>query len=163
MRVACGIFALFVSVTCSGCVALVLGGAAGAAGVAYARGDVDRVYPHSMDTVWEATMAALGDLQLRLADYHKDQLTGEITAYTAAGDKVKIKLDSRNMTMTKLDIRVNTFGDQSMSLAILSKIDQYLPAEATAVPTFSTDPELGTLGQEAKGTTATTAPPAAPK
>lgn len=110
-----------------GCVALAVGGAAaGAGGVAYAKGNKKRTYDHSIDTVSQAAMNALAELELNVAHANHDQLKGRIDAYTATGDHIKIKLENLGHA-TELDVRINTFGDSSMSQMILSKIDQNLP------------------------------------
>lgn len=128
MRLAASVLTVFVCITCCGCAALVLGGAAaGAAGVAYAHGDIERMYPYPIDVVWNATLSALGELQLQIAYHERDQLTAEIKAFTAAGDKVKVEMESHGPA-TELELRVNTFGNRSLEIAIMSKIDQYLSA-----------------------------------
>ncbi len=110
----------------SGCVALAVGG--GAAGLAYATGSVQRMYPHPVGDVWDATLAALDELELPKGMQVKDQLKARIERYTATGDRVLVKLASRG-TFTELTLRVNAFGNKQMSLAILRKIEAHLPQE----------------------------------
>jgi hypothetical protein len=134
--------AVLLSVVCvsSGCLALAIGGAAaGAGGVAYAKGNKKRTYAHSMDDVSQATLNALAELELNVAHADHDQLKGRIDAYTATGDHVKIELESLGAA-TELAVRVNTFGDKSMSHMILEKVDQYLP-QSTGIANSPSPPD----------------------
>jgi hypothetical protein len=124
-----GVLLVLLSMTCvaAGCVALAIGGAAaGAGGGDYAKVNKKRTYNDSMDDVSQAALNALAELELNVAHADHDQLKGRIDAYTATGDHVKINLENLGQA-TELAIRVNTFGDNSMSHMILDKIDQYLP------------------------------------
>lgn len=120
--------ALLVCVAGSGCAAVAVGAAAGIAGVAYARGDLERTYALPMDIVWEATLAALTDLELEIVEREKDQLTAKIKAYTSTDKRIKIKLKSSG-NVTDLHLRVNVFGDGELSHSILARIEAYLPDE----------------------------------
>ncbi|MFW6125119.1 MAG: DUF3568 family protein [Pirellulales bacterium] len=131
-RAALACCAAAVAACLSGCVAAaVAGGAAGAAGVAYVRGDVERTYPYPIDTVAQATHLALAELELPVTHAAKDQLKGHIEARTATGDRIQVRLQGQG-AVTELRLRVNTFGDKTMSSAVIAKIDQYLPAVPAA-------------------------------
>lgn len=123
-RCAC-LLVLVLSVSSSGCIALAVGGAAGG-GVAYILGDVERVYPYPIDMVWEATIAAMDELELSPGHQAKDQLKGNVLRYSATRDRIRVKLASQGST-TKLKLRVNTFGNEVMSTAVLAKIEEHLP------------------------------------
>ncbi|MBI3462575.1 MAG: hypothetical protein HY000_05870, partial [Planctomycetes bacterium] len=47
------------------------------------------------------------------------------------GDTIKVRLTGLGQA-TKLKLRVNTFGNKSMQMAILGKIDEHLPRFATS-------------------------------
>ena len=121
---------LAVCLSSMGCVALAVGGGA-ATGLAYAAGAMQRTYSHQIDVVWAATLAALDELELPKGYQVKDQLKGKIERHTATGDRIEIKLTNRG-AFTDLSLRVNTFGSKPMSLAIIHKIDEYLPQDADA-------------------------------
>lgn len=129
-----------ITCTSSGCIVLAIGGAAGAGGIAYAKGNKKRTYGQSIDDVSQATLNALADLELNVTDHTHDQIKGRIDAYTATGDHVKIKLENLGRA-TELDLRVNTFGNNSISQMILDRIDQYLPEQSTGMAVARPLPE----------------------
>jgi hypothetical protein len=120
-----GLISVSIVVTASGCLAVALGG--GAVGAAYVLGDIDRTYPFPLEIVWSATETALAELQLPPGFDSKDQLTAQFDRRTATGDRIRITLASRGQ-FTKLSLRVNTFGDRSMSQVIVGRIESHLPA-----------------------------------
>ena len=122
---------LCLSVTSAGCVALAIGG--GYAGFEYATGSVTRTYPHSIDVLWTAGLAAFDELELKRSYQLKDQLKGHIERHTATGDRINLRFTNRG-AFTDLTLRVNTFGDKEMSLAIIHKIEQLLPVEDSVAP-----------------------------
>jgi hypothetical protein len=119
-------FGVVVCVTAGGCLAVALGG--GAVGAAYVLGDIERTYPYPLDVVWAATEATLAELQLPPGFDSKDQLKARFDRRTATGDRIRITLAARG-SFTKLNLRVNTFGDKSMSHVIVHGIESHLPAE----------------------------------
>ena len=120
-------FGLVVCVTAGGCLAVALGG--GAVGAAYVLGDIERTYPYPLDVVWAATEATLAELQLPPGFDSKDQLKARFDRRTATGDRIRITLAARG-SFTKLTLRVNTFGDKSMSHVIVHGIESHLPSES---------------------------------
>jgi len=70
----------------AGCAALVVGGAVAAAGVgtyAYVNGEMEGTEAVSLDTAWEASQAAMTDLEFTLVSKKKDALQAELTSRTA--------------------------------------------------------------------------------
>lgn len=127
MRKSMFLLLLGVCLSSMGCVALAITG--GATGLAYATGVVQRTYSQPIDVVWVAALSALEELELPKGYQDKDQLKGRIERYTATGDRIEIKLTNRG-AFTDLSLRVNTFGNKPMSLAIVNKIDGYLPQDS---------------------------------
>ena len=104
-----------------GCVVAAVGlGAAGT--VAYVRGDLQTVESESIDDVYEATLKALQELELRPTRKSKDALGAEIIAYDAQDKKITIKLKSAAEGSTKLSIRIGVFGSETKSRLIYQKI-----------------------------------------
>ena len=109
----------------SGCaVALVGAGAAGT--VAYLKGDLESVEPHSVEKVFVASKKALEDLDIFILEESRDILTARITARDAQDEKITIKIDHMTHRTTKLRIRVSTFGDEIKSQRIYLRIRQNL-------------------------------------
>jgi uncharacterized protein YceK len=120
--------AVLVALT-GGCAAVVVGGvAAGGAvgGYAYVNGEMQTTLEASMDRSWNAAQAAMKDLQFTIKERQKDAVQARLTASTAAGKSVVIKLKRVSDNVTDLRIRVGTFGDESLSQLITDKMRPHL-------------------------------------
>jgi len=109
----------------SGCF-LVVGAAAGVAGYAYVDGEIKTTEAASLTQTYDATIAAMKDLEFTVTDKSKDALSGHVTAQTANNKTVKIKLKYLSKTSTEIRIRVDTFGDETLSRTVLNKINSQL-------------------------------------
>jgi len=134
----------------SGCLLLVAGAAGGAAaGYAYAKGKVCEVYNSGFNDSWAAVHTSLAELAMPIL---KEELQGEegfITSQTADGDRVRIRVNSVESQIpaqgrvTRVCVRVATFGDHPVSNTILNQVGLHLApapaagwaAPATAAPT----------------------------
>lgn len=134
-RLAFTLLLVVTSISCSGCVLGILAAGAGAGAYVYATGDVERTYPYPIDVVWDASMASLAQLELRIVSASKDQLSGRVDAYTATGDRILLVLDGQG-EVTSISVRVNTFGNKSMSAAILHQVDSRLSGQYAVPPSF---------------------------
>jgi len=118
-----------------GCMLAAVGiGAAGT--VAYVRGDLESVESENIDSVYEAALKALQELELRPTRKSKDALGAEIITYDAQDKKITIRLKSAAEGTTKLSIRIGVFGSETKSRLIYQKIRENLhkPPEHTRVP-----------------------------
>jgi len=135
IRLVCLSFVLVgLMVSSTGCLAIAVG--AGAAGtVAYLAGDVEVEEPYSIDEVYAATRQAVDELDLHVipGDTDKDALSATVVARDAADKRITIRLKTKTSKTTKLSIRVGTFGDETKSHLIYSKIVERLEA-APQVP-----------------------------
>jgi Protein of unknown function (DUF3568) len=119
--------AVAVCATAAGCLAAAAAVGGGAVGAAYVLGDVERTYPYPLDVVWGAAQTAMAELELPPGFDSKDALKARIDRRTATGDRIRLTLTARGQ-FTKLVLRVNTFGDRSMSQVIVNRIESHLPA-----------------------------------
>jgi len=108
----------------SGCLAAAAG--AGAAGVAYVMGDLTANLDASLDRTVRATEQAVEQLEFTKVSESKDALIAVIKVHNAVNKKIKITLERVGDNLTKVTIRVDTFGDQPLSIAILDKIKSNL-------------------------------------
>lgn len=108
----------------TGCIVpLVLGGAAVGAGTyAYVSGQLKATESASLDRLWPATQAAVGDLQFSPTSKQKDALGAKLVARSSADKKIQINLKKITDTSTEIRIRVGTWGDETVSRLILDKI-----------------------------------------
>jgi hypothetical protein len=113
----------------TGCLAAAAVGGAAAAGagtVAYIKGELKATEEATLNKTWEATVAAIDELQFLVVNKIKDNVSAEIEAKTADNKTVKIQLKRVTDNLTDISIRIGTFGDESLSRYILSKIEAKL-------------------------------------
>jgi predicted small secreted protein len=113
----------------TGCLAAAAVGGAAAAGagtVAYIKGELKATEDASLNKTWSATVAAIDDLQFLVTNKLKDDVSAELDAKTADNKTVKIQLKRVTGSLTDISIRIGTFGDESLSRYILSKIEARL-------------------------------------
>jgi len=123
------------AVLLDGCMLAVVGvGAAGT--VAYVRGDLESIESENVDVVYDATLKALQELELRPTRKSKDALGAEIVTYDAQDKKITIRLKSAAEGTTKISIRIGVFGSETKSRLIYQKIRDNLQKqpEHTRVP-----------------------------
>ena len=115
----------------SGCVLFVAGAVAGAgvAGYAWVNGEIKTTVSASLNQSWQASLAAMNDLQFPVTSKAKDALEGDLTAQNAKDTTIKINLKYISNTSTEIRIRVGTFGDEALSRTILEKIRAHLPSQ----------------------------------
>jgi hypothetical protein len=117
------------TVNSAGC--LVVAAGAGAAGtVAYLRGDLEMEQAYDVETVYTATREAMEQLKLPVLEgkTEKDALSATIVARDASDKRVTIKLKALGERMTGISIRIGTFGDQTKSQMIYTRIRENLKA-----------------------------------
>lgn len=121
--------------TLTGCVAVVVAGAAaaGAGTYAYVKGDLKGTVEASVDQTWAATQSALKELGYLVVEQSKGVNDGELKARSPTDQKVTIKVKRQTETLTDLAIRVGTFGDEAVSRTVMERIQKHLP-----VPTRGT-------------------------
>lgn len=112
----------------AGCAVVAVGAAAGAgaAGYAYVSGVLISTESAPLDRTWDATLAAMKDLQFPITSQRKDALQASLVARNAFDKKISIKLKKVSEQSTEVRIRVGTFGDETASRAILEKIKKRL-------------------------------------
>lgn len=108
----------------SGCFAVAVGAAAGAGAgtVAYIRGELDATLGSGVDRTVNATDSALAQLGFAKVSETRDELAAGIIARTSDDKKIEIKVTKEAEGLSKVSIRIGTFGDEAISRAILDKI-----------------------------------------
>lgn len=108
-----------------GCAAMAVAGLGTSAHYAYnkySEGELERQYDAPMDRTWNATLKALKDLDIRVME--KVRSRGEIDAQLSDGDTVKVTVAPKTEEITRVKIRVGTFGDRHMSELIWNAIEK---------------------------------------
>ena len=119
---------LALSIQISGCppAAFLAGGAAGAGGVGWVKGEMQEEFSLPLTKVHQAALAALKELELPVKEEKKDKLTSEIKSQFADGKQIWIHIRSLAKSSTKIKIRVGIFGDKSRTQTLLETIHRHL-------------------------------------
>ena len=113
---------------CSGCFLVAVGaaGAAGAGAVAYVRGELDTSLASKYETMVMASNKAIEGLQFAKVSERKDAFSAVLMARTAQDKRINITVTKSGDNLSRVQIRVGTFGDEAMSLSILERIKSNL-------------------------------------
>ena len=114
---------------CSGCFALAVGAAGGAAGAVYVLGKLTDELNYEVPVVHAAATQAMNDLGLKLSEDRSDKLTAHMKSEFADGTNVWIDMQSIADGRTKLTIRVGVTGDEVRARKIHEAIKRHLPRE----------------------------------
>lgn len=110
----------------SGCAAVVVGAAAGAGAVIYHKGELHSPEAATYDNAWNASLAGLADLNYVVVDKLKGGLKARIIARAPGDKKVTIDLEKETGTVTRIGIRIDTFGNEAQSRIVLDAIKRHL-------------------------------------
>ena len=121
-----GLWALLSVLLTTGCVALMVGAGAGAAGTVYVMGKLEERVEASISKVQEATVAGLKDLNLPIHKNEGDKLSAQIESKTADDKTIWIKVNFVTESISELSIRVGLTGDEQRSREILRAIKHHL-------------------------------------
>ncbi len=148
----------------SGCLLVAAGAAAGGAvGYFYYQGNRCGTYDAGFNDTWTALHTALRELGMPIAG--EDTSGGELEARTADGQRLRMTVQQvagrvpGENPLTRVCVRVATFGDEEVSEAILRQVSAHLvvvppgPAQAAFGPPQTAPPPL------ADAAPAQTAPP----
>lgn len=111
---------------CSGCLALAVGAAGGAAGAVYVMGKLQDELNHPVSTVHAAALAGIKDLDLPVLQDKEDKLSAKLESEFADGKHVWIDLDTVADSRTRITIRVGVVGDEGRSRKLLNAIKKHL-------------------------------------
>lgn len=102
---------------CTGCAAVVVGGAAAVGTFTYVAGQLKKTYNHDLDTTFRASIAACESLGMPVLEREK-QLS-QASRKTQDGDRdVWISLKTQSSTTTEVSVRVGYLGDEPASRRI---------------------------------------------
>jgi len=125
LRVLCICVIAFVVFASSGCFILLAGGAAGT-GVAYAGGDLEALLKADPPAVAEAAEGAFKALEIAKVSAKSTGLDAEIIGRTAQDTRIMVKVVRKTEGVSEISIRVGTFGDKKLSLAVYDEIKKRL-------------------------------------
>ncbi len=108
-----------------GCM-LFAGAAAGVVGVVYTKGDLTGYVDADLTRTVGATKLAMNDLKLPLISANSGGDEGRVEARVGTDNKAVVRLIQKSEKVTKVNIRIGTFGDEELSRQILAKVESHL-------------------------------------
>jgi hypothetical protein len=137
--------------TQAGCLVLAAGAAGGAAvGYVYAKGRVSQTYNANFQDTMRATETALVELGLPVVARETDPSGGSLESRTGQKERVQVYLETvasripAEGSVTKVSVRVATFGDQQVSEKILNQIGYHLAPANLPPPGQPVQPSAAT-------------------
>lgn len=109
-----------------GCVALVVGAGAGAAGLAYIKGVLEKNFDRPVEDLYNASVKALEKMKIEIDSKELKDHHAIIKGHDLKKNGVTIEVEALTEQASKLKIRVGLFGDQERSLTILNAIEKRL-------------------------------------
>lgn len=116
------LFAVFF--LCTGCAALVVGGAAALGTYTYTAGQMKRTYNANLDKSYAAAISGCESLQLPIFKKEKKLSSASITTQDAERD-VWISLKAITSSTTEITVRVGYLGDEFASKRIHEAIHKH--------------------------------------
>lgn len=105
-----------------GCAPAIIGGDAGV----YHMGKLYAVSSRDMDSVYNATVSAMGQLELELKEQAKDVFSAKVVAKSADGKTIGVHIKPGSEGRTAFSIKVGVAGSKRRSKVIYEEIEQNL-------------------------------------
>lgn len=121
------VFCVCLSALCSGCLALAVGAAGGAAGAVYVMGKLQDEINRPLPVVHDAAVAAMKDLELKLSEDRIDKISAHMESSFSDGPHVWMDMESVSDSRCRITIRVGLTGDEVRSRKIYEAVKQHLP------------------------------------
>lgn len=122
-----------------GCTAPVIVASAGLAAAqtgtnAYINGELEAAHIASMEQMYGVVNDVLESLQFKITLRNMGKNTAYVFAEESAGRSIKVFLERKSPLVTKSNIRVGLFGDQSIARLLMAEIHARSPAKPEALP-----------------------------
>jgi len=98
----------------------------GADAAVYSRGNLYAVSDRDLNTVYQATLTAMQQLEVEVTEKNKDVFYAKIVGKVADGKTVTILMEPGAGNATDLKIKASTFGNEDRARVIYDRIQQNL-------------------------------------
>ncbi len=105
-----------------------------AGSTAFINGELESAVVKPMQEVFDAADAALRELQFKMGICKLGEINGYLYAYETQHRRIEINISKRSPAVTKVNIRVGVFGDQSISRLIMETMQNKLNPRPVAPP-----------------------------
>lgn len=117
---------LIMSVVGSQGCAVLIGAAAGAGGMAYFRGTLEKNFDKPLKKVHKTTLNALKSIDVFITRDDLNRDSAKIKGVFPDEKKVTVNIEGLTERATRIKIRVGIFGDETKSIMILNTIQKRL-------------------------------------
>ena len=93
---------------------------------AYSMGKLRARVNRDMDSVYEATVTALEQLEITVTEKSKDVFAARVTGKTSDGQSITIRINPESDTSTALSIHTGVLGKETRARTIYEKIREVL-------------------------------------
>jgi hypothetical protein len=90
----------------------------------YSMGEYYSTEKIPLDQAWNGTLKAMEELGFFVTKQQKSALTAYLIARGTGDKKIEVKLEKQSEEVTQIRIRVDAYGDESISKLILDKIKE---------------------------------------
>ncbi|HBO97089.1 MAG TPA: hypothetical protein DE315_03185 [Candidatus Omnitrophica bacterium] len=112
--------------TTQGCVPLLIGAAAGAGGVVWAKGGLEQNFDKSVDQLHRASLGGLRDIKCAVSSGQIRKHLAKIKFKFDDGQEGTINIKAMTERSSRLKIRVGILGDETKSQIVLNAILKHL-------------------------------------
>jgi hypothetical protein len=113
--------AILITLPLAGCIPLIVGAAAGAGGIAYVQGTLEKNFDKPVAKLQRAATAGLKDIGAIVTHEEADQHAGKIKAEFMEKE-ITIDIEALTEKASKIKIRVGVFGDEAISQTVLNAV-----------------------------------------
>jgi hypothetical protein len=126
MKLGAVLLGLFLAAGCVETVLLGLGATAAIGTYKWIEGTMEKDYPRPMGDVWNASLAACKDMNLKIASQQYGALESRIEAVAPPDTNVKIQVVARPNNITTVKVRFGMMGNTDYSAYFHRRIMQHL-------------------------------------
>lgn len=112
--------------TTAGCIPLLIGAAAGAGGVAWAKGSLEQNFDKTVDQLHRASLGGLRDIKCAVSSDQIRKHLAKIKFKFDDGQEGTINIKAMTERSSQLKIRVGVLGDETKSHIVLNAILRHL-------------------------------------
>ena len=111
--------------TTTGCIPLVIGAAAGAGGVAFVRGKLEKNIDENVVSIHKAALAACKKLNIMVTDDEVTQHSASVKGIYEDKEKLIIEAVAFTERASTIKIRIGIIGDEEKSYKVLNTMLEY--------------------------------------
>jgi hypothetical protein len=139
-RLAYLLMVVLLALSDSGCIAVAVGAAGGAAGTAYVMGKVTEELSAPVAKVYEASLAGCRDFDMVILERTSEEKAARVEAEFTDGTRATMEIEELGDKRSRLTIRVGVVGQEQRARELWEATRRHLPRSAWANETPKDQP-----------------------